>query len=766
MISRWFHRPELHTPSAHSHRKVGWLELFYDLIYVATIIQLGNALSANVGVTGFLSFAGLFVPIWYGWTGFTFYSNRFVVDDLLHRGLVFVQMFCIGAMAVQIPDVFRNEPAHFAVAHAGARLVLIALYFRAWRQVAGAKEMTKRFTLGFSLGLVLWVASIFVPPPYTYLLWAVAMVNDIAVGSNRHSREIGARYPPDVPHMSERYGLLTIIVLGEGFVKVLTQVAAYQGDSASFWSMSGMATLALLITCSLWWLYFDDVAGSRIKRNRATAAYVWVYAHLPLVIAVTAVGVSLKKAVFFDPMAIEAAKYRWLLCGSLGLAFLSVAVIDSVTERRHAELADASRTRIRYASGIFIILLAPAGAFMPSWSFMLLITAACVCQVLFDLSMAPDFDPHGGHDNEPLFASASEELSEDDEERDAAHRAPVRPPRRDISEAIRVGTPDELRRDLYFHLMSSSWPSVLFMGGMAFFFINAFFAALFMLDPEGVNGLKDAAFIDALSFSVQTFTTVGYGAVTPASAYAHTLVMIEAAFGLLFVAMATGLIFAKVSRPASSVLFSKVVVVNVHHGVPTLSFRLGNARGNDIVEASLKVAALIEELSPEGHTMRRLHDLTLERDMSPLFTLSWTVFHRLDASSPLHGLTADNIDQRMGPRTCTSTPSWLTSSPSTTTAGSSSTTTTSTPPSPPTCCCRASPFRQGLRRHREPTTRPQRRRQVPRRAPRRSPGQAPGTSRDPASDRASVAKATSERAQAAPSELLPGRLPGGALGER
>ncbi len=203
--------------------------------------------------------------------------------------------------------------------------------------------------------------------------------------------------------------------------------------------------------------------------------------------------------------------------------------------------------------------------------------------------------------------------------------------------------------------MSSSWPSVLFMGGMAFFFINAFFAALFMLDPEGVNGLKDAAFIDALSFSVQTFTTVGYGAVTPASAYAHTLVMIEAAFGLLFVAMATGLIFAKVSRPASSVLFSKVVVVNVHHGVPTLSFRLGNARGNDIVEASLKVAALIEELSPEGHTMRRLHDLTLERDMSPLFTLSWTVFHRLDASSPLHGLTADNIDQRMGPIVVTMT---------------------------------------------------------------------------------------------------------------
>ena len=646
MISRWFHKPELHTPSAHSHRKVGWIELFYDLIYVATIIQLGNALSMNVGVTGFLAFAGLFAPIWYTWTGFTFYSNRFVVDDLMHRGLVFAQMFCVGAMAVEVPDVFRNDPAGFAAAHSGARLVLVALYFRAWRQVDSAKEMTRRFTLGFAIGGALWVVSIFVPPPYTYLIWAIAMVNDLAVGSNRHSREIGARHPPDVHHMAERYGLLTIIVLGEGFVKVLTQVAAFEGDPDAFWAMGGLATLALLITCSLWWLYFDDVAGSRIRRDKPIAPYVWVYAHLPLVIAITAVGVAVKKVVFFDPMAIELAKYRWLLCGSLGLAFLSVAIIDSVTERRHAELGDSARTRVRYLSAIFILFLAPAGGFMPSWAFVALITGACVCQVFFDLSMAPDFDPHAEADHEPLFASGGEGLLEDDDEEDDAPATPVR---RDVSEAVRKGTPNELRRDLYFHLMSSSWPSVFFMGGVAFFFINVFFAALYMLDPVGVTGLQQGTFLDALSFSVQTFTTIGYGVLSPVSAYAHVIVIVEAAIGLLYVALATGVILAKASRPASSVLFSKVIVVNPHHGVPTLSFRLGNARGNDIVEAGLKVAALVEEVSPEGHTLRRLHDLELERSMSPLFTLSWTVFHKLDESSPLYGITAANIHERVGP---------------------------------------------------------------------------------------------------------------------
>jgi low temperature requirement protein LtrA len=91
MLNRWFHAPRLHAPERGEARKVIWQELFYDLIYVAALIQLGTALSDNVTLSGALTFAGLFVPIWYTWTGFTFYNNRFIVDDFLDRMLVFVQ---------------------------------------------------------------------------------------------------------------------------------------------------------------------------------------------------------------------------------------------------------------------------------------------------------------------------------------------------------------------------------------------------------------------------------------------------------------------------------------------------------------------------------------------------------------------------------------------------------------------------------------------------------------------------------------------------
>lgn len=128
--NRLYHRPRLHSPRHGEERKVGWLELFYDLIYVAAIIQLGNALSEHVGFGGFLAFFGLMTPIWYTWTGFTFFSNRFVVDDFLHRVSVFVQMLFIGTVAVYAPRVFDGETQGFALAYAGARAVVAFWYGR------------------------------------------------------------------------------------------------------------------------------------------------------------------------------------------------------------------------------------------------------------------------------------------------------------------------------------------------------------------------------------------------------------------------------------------------------------------------------------------------------------------------------------------------------------------------------------------------------------------------------------------------------------
>ena len=131
MNNTLFQPPMLHTTYAQlfgPERRVTWLELFYDLVYVATFIQLGNALSEDISWTGFLRFVALFIPIWWSWTGITFYFNRFVVDDIWHRILIFSQIFFIVILGISVQGAFSDLAAQFVLAYVGVRLILILLY--------------------------------------------------------------------------------------------------------------------------------------------------------------------------------------------------------------------------------------------------------------------------------------------------------------------------------------------------------------------------------------------------------------------------------------------------------------------------------------------------------------------------------------------------------------------------------------------------------------------------------------------------------------
>ena len=627
MLNRWFHRIHLHSPEPGHERRVGWLELFYDLIYVATLIRMGDALSHHADLKGVLTFAGLFLPIWFTWTGYTFYSNRFVVDDFGHRAMTFVQMAAIGGMAVTVGDVFEGHYQNFFLFYAGARFVLVMLYARAWRELPHTGRLVGRFAVGFAAGAVLWAVSAFVPLPWALPVWAVAMGIDLSVPLGRRARELSSRFPPDVLHMSERYGLLTLIVLGESFVKVLGYVA----DKGLTPDRAMMAVLALAITVSLWWIYFDDVAGSRIKRKRL-APFVWIYAHLPMTMAITAVGVAIKKCVGMDPFVPGDPTYRWILCGMLGLALLSVGAIDAVTERRQSELSDRARVNTRVASGVLVLLLAPSGAYMDAWVFVGMLSGVCLLQVFLDLAMSPlAADEEDAHDEHPAMVETNDQRAA----REARESKAKGRDRFDVKNWVRKGQPSELRSDLYFHLMRASWGQVFLWVILSYLAVNVLFAAMYLLDPSGVEGLAhNQSFLHAFSFSVQTISTIGYGTMSPLSDYAHTLVASEALAGLLGVALVTGLVFAKASRAHAKVLFSENPVITNYHGRPTLMFRAGNARGNDVVEATMRVSLLLNDVSPEGVKMRRIHDLELTRSTQPLFALSWTVFHTIDETSP------------------------------------------------------------------------------------------------------------------------------------
>ncbi len=624
MRNRWFHRPLLHSPALGLEKKVTWLELFYDLIFVAAFIQLGNGLSNHTNLAGVATFFAMFLPLWVAWTGFSFYENRFTVDDFVHRGLVFLQMFAVGGMAMSASRVLEHDTQFFSLAAGTAQLLVAVMHLRAYAQMQEAQDYIRYWGTVFFVVGALWIASAFLPANLAIGVWTLASVTVLLSTLSRQSRTLAERYPIDLKHLTERYGLLTIIVLGESFVKVLSMLVA-QGSGPQVYLEAG---IALLITCGIWWVYFDDIAGAHIRPGHAQWI-VWIYAHIPLQVAIIAVGVAVKKAVDFSWNEPAPEAYRWLLTGSLALAYISVAAIDSVTQRRQAELSDRARVNVRWISGVVLLVWAPAGRTLSGGLFLLVVTAITFAQVIFDMMMAPLEE----HQHTERSAKGIAEIAKEQLLAPNRRKAPLQ----DVSKAIRKGTPSELRRDLYFYFIEGSWARVFVSVGLVFLVANVFFAGLYTLEPESIASAK-GNFGDAFFFSVQTMSTIGYGALSPQTPYGNTIVTLEAGFSIIGVAVVTGLIFAKVSRPRAAVIFSKPLLLTTLNGQRTLMFRAGNARGNEVVDAHMSFSVMLEEISKEGHHMRRLHELELTRKHSPMFVLSWLVMHVVDENSPLYGL--------------------------------------------------------------------------------------------------------------------------------
>jgi inward rectifier potassium channel len=211
-----------------------------------------------------------------------------------------------------------------------------------------------------------------------------------------------------------------------------------------------------------------------------------------------------------------------------------------------------------------------------------------------------------------------------------------KPQRWDPTDAVRKGGSTNLGRDFYFYLMEGSWLRLILFFAVAFMLANVFFAARYATRPDSIAGTsRGHLFVDAFFFSVQTLTTVGYGALSPATAHGSTVATLEAATGLFGVATFTGLVFTKVSRPKAAVLFSDSVVLTKLGTAQALMFRVGNTRGNDFTSVHLELNVTIDEETPDGHRFRSLRKLELKRDRSPIFALSWMAIHEIDDASPL-----------------------------------------------------------------------------------------------------------------------------------
>jgi inward rectifier potassium channel len=198
-------------------------------------------------------------------------------------------------------------------------------------------------------------------------------------------------------------------------------------------------------------------------------------------------------------------------------------------------------------------------------------------------------------------------------------------------------------RDPYHLLLTISWTGFLVMIAVSYVTINALFALVYMLGGDCIENARPGNFLDLFFFSVQTLASIGYGAMYPKTTYANIIVTIEAITGLVGIAVMTGLAFARFSRPTARVMFSRVALITIYDGVPALMFRAANQRRNQILEAQMRVYLMRDEVTAEGHFMRRFHDLKMVRNQTPSFALTWVAIHPIDEYSPLYGMTTESL---------------------------------------------------------------------------------------------------------------------------
>ncbi len=200
-------------------------------------------------------------------------------------------------------------------------------------------------------------------------------------------------------------------------------------------------------------------------------------------------------------------------------------------------------------------------------------------------------------------------------------------------------------RDPYHMALSLSWPGFicLFLGlDLA---INVVFASAYLVQPGSIAHARPGSLSDSFFFSLETLATVGYGVMAPATLYGHIVASTEIICGMAFMAIMTGLVFVRFSRPRARILYAAHPVISRFNGRPTLMLRVGNGRAHMLTDVVARLSVLVNEWTLEGQFFRRIVDLSLARPRIPLFRLTWTLMHEIDATSPFHGCDAAKLSE-------------------------------------------------------------------------------------------------------------------------
>ena len=270
-------------PQVHG-RKATWFELFFDLVFVVAVAQLSGAYAHHFDWTGAAGSALLLLAMWWCWLGHTFHATRFDEQRRDQRLLGLVQIVAVTVIAYGVSDAYGARGPAFALGLAAFKTLLAVAYLREWRW-HGAHRLIRAYSALYLLQAALWAASVALPPTPRVALWGLALALDLASPwwVARHTTSVR----PHPAHLPERFGLFTIILLGEGVASVvhaLDHGAELHGHAVAA-ALGGMAIVFLT------WLGYFEVTRAHDEREVVGAAggrnmRLWAYGHVPIYVGV------------------------------------------------------------------------------------------------------------------------------------------------------------------------------------------------------------------------------------------------------------------------------------------------------------------------------------------------------------------------------------------------------------------------------------------------------------------------------------------------
>ena len=341
--------PRLRTgESEEKERHATWLELFYDLVLVVAVSQVAYVLSLDHSPKGIAVTVGLFTPVWWVWAGHTVYATRFDTDDLVYRLLTFVQMFAVMGMAVEVEHAAYGVGRGFSIFYLGARIILLLLLARAFYHVRQARFFTRVYLIGFGSGAGLWALALLVPENRQWILWAASLAFELTIPWYIWFKKQPLSHL-SASHIPERFGLFTIIMLGESVVAVA------RGLTTQRWHSEAIATSAFgfLVAICVWWIYFRHLERA-IGRLKLRSGQPYIYSHVPFWIGIIMMSTGTLNAIMASHEPFLSPATVMLLLAGFGLWGLGGFLMDYVTSH---EIIRAAPVRYLGVAGMIVLLI-------------------------------------------------------------------------------------------------------------------------------------------------------------------------------------------------------------------------------------------------------------------------------------------------------------------------------------------------------------------------------------------------------------------------